>query len=134
MSEETDGTWTLSRSQDELDAARLLASNGHERQAISRAYYAAFYAAQACLLAAGITRPTHSGVFTSFFNEIVQERGADPEAARLLRSLLGRRTEADYGGHYLGHEATTADAKVAVQDAEAVVNAVDAWLAAATSA
>lgn len=132
MSEVTDDASSLARSWDELDAARLLAKNGYERQAISRAYYAAFYAAQTCLLAMGITRPTHSGVFTAFLTEIVQDRGAAPETARLLRSLLSRRTEADDGGHYLGHEASTADAKAAVQDAEAVLNALGSWLAAST--
>ena len=39
----------LSRSREEIAAARLLAEGGFGSQAISRAYYAAFYAAEEAL-------------------------------------------------------------------------------------
>jgi uncharacterized protein (UPF0332 family) len=46
----------IARSRRELDAAQLLADNGFSAQAVSRAYYAAFYAAEAALLSLGETR------------------------------------------------------------------------------
>jgi hypothetical protein len=46
----------LARCREELAAARLLAEKGFEAQAVSRAYYAAFFAAETALLAVGETR------------------------------------------------------------------------------
>ena len=57
----------LARSREELAAARNLANSGFPRQAISRAYYAAFYAARAALEAAGEPSPkTHNGLRSRF--------------------------------------------------------------------
>jgi uncharacterized protein (UPF0332 family) len=53
----------LARSSEKLDAARNLVDSGFPRQAISRAYYAAFYTALAGLEAAGQPSPkTHGGM------------------------------------------------------------------------
>ncbi|GAC1373961.1 MAG: hypothetical protein NVSMB4_00990 [Acidimicrobiales bacterium] len=43
----------VARAEDELGAARLLADGGFAAQAVSRAYYGAFCAAQAALLPTG---------------------------------------------------------------------------------
>lgn len=50
----------LKRSDRELGAARALAENGFTEQAVSRAYFACFYAAEAALLSLGETRSKHS--------------------------------------------------------------------------
>lgn len=53
---------SVALSREELDAARNLVNSGFPRQAISRAYSAAFYAARAALEATGEPSPkTHSG-------------------------------------------------------------------------
>jgi HEPN domain len=46
----------LARSERELGAARTLAEGGFSEQAVSRAYFACFYAAEAALLSLGETR------------------------------------------------------------------------------
>ncbi len=115
----------MTRSREELEAARLLASSGFYVQAVSRAYYAAFYAAEQALLAMGETRSKHSGVLAAFERLVVREGEIDPAVGRLLRSLFRRRNEADYGTA----PASERDADEAVRDAERVVDAVDAWLA-----
>jgi uncharacterized protein (UPF0332 family) len=51
----------LARCREELAAARLLADKGFEAQAVSHAYFAAFFAAETALLALGETRSKHSG-------------------------------------------------------------------------
>jgi len=56
----------LVRSRQELAAARLLASGGFPAQAISRAYFAAFFAAEEALVTLGETRSKHSGVVSAF--------------------------------------------------------------------
>jgi uncharacterized protein (UPF0332 family) len=58
---------SIALSHEELDAAHNLVESGFPRQAISRAYYAAFYAARAALEVAGEPSPkTHSGMRTRF--------------------------------------------------------------------
>jgi len=115
----------VTRSRCDLEAARFLAGGGFAEQAISRAYYAAFYAAEEALLALGETRSKHSGVLVAFEKLVVRECGLDPAIGRLLRSLFRRRNEADYGGAPASPEA----ADEAARDAERVVVAVESWLA-----
>ena len=116
----------MTRSRRELEAARFLAGGGFAAQAVSRAYYAAFYAAEEALLALGETRSKHSGVLAAFEKLIVREGGLDPAIGRLLRSLFRRRNEADYGAV----PASLNEAEEATRDAERVVDAVESWLAA----
>lgn len=115
----------MRRSRRELEAARLLAGGGFASQAVSRAYYAAFHAAEEALLALGETRSKHSGVLAAFEKLVVREGGLDPAVGRLLRSLFRRRNEADYGTA----EASRNEAEEATLDAERVVDAVESWLA-----
>lgn len=62
----------LDRSRDEIAAAQLLAANGFGAQAVSRSYYAAFYAAEEASLAIGETRSRHSGVVGAFIQLVVR--------------------------------------------------------------
>ena len=113
------------RSRRELAAAKLLASGGFAGQAISRAYFAAFFAAEAVLLTLGETRSKHSGVISAFGKLVIREGGFDEATGRLLRSLFERRNEADY----LSADAPVEEADTAIRDAERFVEAVDSWLA-----
>jgi uncharacterized protein (UPF0332 family) len=115
----------LERSREELAAARLLLANGFAAQAVSRAYYGAFYAAEEALLRVDEVRSKHAGVIAALGRRLVVERGLDPDAGRLLRSLFERRSRADYEGAPVPPE----EGNRAVSDAEFVVGAVDAWLA-----
>lgn len=115
----------MARARQELGAADLLAANGFVAQAVSRAYYAAFYAAEAALLSLGETRSKHSGVVSAFGRHLVRERGVDEEAGRLLRSLFERRSQADYDVVSVPIE----EAQRAVNDATAVVETIDRWIA-----
>ena len=121
----TDGTTGLGRCWEELAAARLLAGNGFEAQAISRAYLAAFYAAEATLLELGQTRSKHAGVISAFIHLLVRGSQIDEQVGRLLRSLFERRNQADYSPVDVAAE----EAEAAIGDAERVVSAVEAWLA-----
>ncbi len=85
----------LARCQEELAAARLLADKGFSAQAVSRAYFAAFFAAETALLALGETRSKHSGVVAAFIHLLVRGGDLDQDTGRLLRSLFERRNEAD---------------------------------------
>ena len=115
----------IARARRELAATRLLAANGFGAPAVSRAYYAAFYAAEAALLEVGETRAKHSGVVSAVGRLLVRERGLDERAGRLLRSLFERRSQADYELAEVPGE----EAERAADDAELVVELVEHWLA-----
>jgi uncharacterized protein (UPF0332 family) len=115
----------LERARRELAAVRCLADAGFATQAVSRAYYAAFYAAEAALLAVGESRSKHAGVIAAFGRHVVKEGGVDRAHARVLRTLFDRRNAADYDER---DDATPADAKAALGQAEALVAAVADWL------
>ncbi len=121
MSEPPDASCT--RSRQELAAAQLLVDNGFPAQAVSRAYYAAFYAAEAALLRIGEVRSKHAGVVAAVARHLVAERGLDPEAGRLLRSLFERRSRADYHTGPVPAD----EGRRAVSDAAAVVEAIEIW-------
>jgi uncharacterized protein (UPF0332 family) len=115
----------LRRAHEELAAARHLAAGGFAAQAISRAYYAAFYAAEAALQRLGETRSKHSGVIAAFGQVLVKSGQIEAEAGKLLRSLFDRRSGADYGWvDPPSHQ----EANLAIADADHVVQAVEAWL------
>ena len=115
----------IARARTELAAARLLSENGFAAAAVSRAFHAAFYAAETALLVLGETRTKHSDVVSAFVRRVVRERALDPRAGQLLRSLFNRYWLADHS-----YETTPDDeAAAALQDATFVVEAVVAWLA-----
>jgi uncharacterized protein (UPF0332 family) len=115
----------LDRCREELAAARLLAGKEFEAQAVSRAYFAAFFAAEAALMALGETRSKHSGVVSAFVHLLIRGGQLDEGIGRLLRSLFERRNEADYSPVDVPAE----EADAAIRDAERVVSAVKTWLA-----
>jgi uncharacterized protein (UPF0332 family) len=86
MTDEVSGG--VARARRELAAARLLADNGFGAQAVSRSYYAAFYAAEAALLSIRETRSKHSGVIAAVGALLVRQRGLD-EQVRAAQSRAG---------------------------------------------
>ena len=114
----------LSRARRDIDAAATLAREGFHEPAVSRAYYAAFYAAEAALLVLGESRSKHSGVVSAFGRFIVVDGGLDREVGRLLRSLFERRNLADYEAV----EASLDEALAAVEDATRLVDEVAVWI------
>ncbi len=109
-----------------MRAARLLLDGGFPTQAISRAYYAAFYAGKAALDVIAQSSSTHAGLITAFGQGVVLEGGFDRQLGKVLASLFGQRSEADYEGL----DAQPDEAAGAIADAERFVEAVEAWIAA----
>ena len=115
---------SLRRSREELAAAELLAREGFTAQAVSRAYYAAFYAAESALAALSETRSKHAGVVAAFGQLVIKEHGLDPSAGRALHALFEMRLDADYEQEPVPEEEATA----AIDAAKQCVDAVAAWL------
>jgi uncharacterized protein (UPF0332 family) len=115
----------LARARSDLDASRLLLNSGFLDQAASRAYYAAFYAAEAAVLRLGETRSSHAGLIAAFGSLVVKKGGFEPSVAALLRELFDLRNDADC--ELLG-SITKDHAQQAIASAERFVNAVEVWL------
>jgi uncharacterized protein (UPF0332 family) len=114
----------LTRSRREIEAARLLVEGDFGAQAVSRAYYAAFSAAEQTLGSLRESRSKHSGVIAAFARLVVREGGLEEEMGRILRSLFEQRNDVDYGEAVASRE----DAELAIRDAQRFVDAVEAWL------
>lgn len=115
----------MARCREEIAAAKVLTREGFAAQAVSRCYYAAFYAAEAALLSLGESRSKHAGLISAFGQLAVKREGLDERTGRLLRSLYDRRSHADY---HLG-PVPLQEAVQAIEDAETVANLIGHWLA-----
>lgn len=86
----------LERARTELTAGRSLAAAGFPAQAVTHAYYWAFFAAEAALLALGETRAKHSGVISAFGQLVTRTGGVDAETGATLRRLFELRNVATH--------------------------------------
>lgn len=87
----------LLAARDSLSAARLLLQGGYPPFAVSRAYYAMFYVAQAFLEGLGLSFSKHSAVISAFGREFARAGKVPAEFHRLLLEAQELRNDADYG-------------------------------------
>lgn len=76
--------------------ARLLIDNGLNDTAISRLYYAAFYAINALLSINGFNPKTHSGTKSIFNKEFILTGKIESRFSDFYSFLMAKRFEADY--------------------------------------
>ena len=88
--------YRLSRADEALDEARLMLEHGHLHAAVSRLYYACFYAVSALLLTAGLAAKKHSGVIALFDRHWVNSGEVAISHGRLYRKLFENREMSDY--------------------------------------
>ena len=86
----------LQKAAQSLKEARLLMQNGMNDTAVSRLYYAAFYAVNALLIAYGFNPKTHSGSKTIFNKEFILTGKIDSRFSDFYSFLMAKRFEADY--------------------------------------
>jgi uncharacterized protein (UPF0332 family) len=115
----------LRRAEDSLQAAKLLYKAGHDDIAAARAYYAAFYAAAAVLLAEGREFRKHSGVLAAVHKFLVKTGKLDKEHGKNLNWLFEIRSIGDYGD--LRH-VPRKDADKAIEVATSFVGAIKNFL------
>jgi uncharacterized protein (UPF0332 family) len=87
----------MDKARKKLGVARKLLADKEYEDAVSRAYYAAFHAAQAVLLTEGITTSTHQGVVTLFGLHFIKTGRLDKKFGRFLANLKDDRENGDYG-------------------------------------
>ena len=62
----------ITLAEEELETSRLLVSNQRYRVAVSRSYYAMYYATQALLVTKNVTNRTHKGMIQQFSQHFVK--------------------------------------------------------------
>jgi uncharacterized protein (UPF0332 family) len=114
----------IARAREELFAAQLLGTTGFAAQAVALAFRSALAGAEAALMLLDKAPEAEpAAVVSAFVRHVVRERGLDPDAGRLLRSLFNRAEQAHDDGVVPHAEASTA-----IKDATTVVDVVDAWI------
>ena len=102
-----------------------LAQDKYFDEIASRAYYAAFHAAQALLASEGLHAETHQGVVNLFGLHFAKSGKMNPRLGRFLNNLKDDRESADYDV-YSGFERQ--DAVNAVEEARQFVTEAEAYL------
>jgi uncharacterized protein len=116
----------LAKARDKIRVARELRDRGDWDDGVSRAYYAAFHAAQAALLTEGQRADTHRGVVVLFGLLLVKPGRLDRRWGKFLANLKDDRETGDYDPLSYIDEAT---ARRAVAEAEEFVEAIDRYIA-----
>ena len=114
------------KARESLQAAALLRSEGYQDFAVSRLYYAMFYATEALLLDRGLSFSSHSAVIAAFGREFAKAGILDPRFHRYLIDAQDLRNLADYG---IGVSVSEAESKELLSWAQEFVETVEATLA-----
>ena len=113
------------RAQEALRATETLLAAGFPDFAAARAYYAAFYAASALLLAEGKTFRSHRGVLALMHRDYVKPGRLPVDMGRMLSTLADLQSIGDYGGAvHVSH----AEATVAMSEAQQLLAAIQLLL------
>lgn len=86
----------IDKAQRSLDAAQNLIDQEFYDFAISRAYYAMFYLAEALLDSEGLSFSSHAAVISAFGQHLVRSGKVPTELHRQLIDAQAQRTRADY--------------------------------------
>lgn len=113
------------KAQRSLAAAQQLMQQGFYDFAVSRAYYAMFYVAEALLDHEGLSFSSHAAVISAFGQTFAKTGKLPSELHRQLIDAQAQRTRADYDPNpELVHE----DAEILIQQAQAFLKAGQQYL------
>ena len=88
--------YKLHKAAQSVKEAKLLMENGLNDTAVSRLYYAAFYAVNALLASKGFNPKTHSGTKSLFNKEYIHTGKIESRYSDFYSFLMAKRFEADY--------------------------------------
>lgn len=86
----------LTLADEELETARLLLNNQRYRAAVSRAYYAMYYATQALLVSKKVSSRTHKGIIQQFSQHFVKSGELPTQMVTDLKRAYDLRQLSDY--------------------------------------
>lgn len=115
----------LEKAEQALEISRQLLEEDYLPDAISKAYFAMFYAANAALRTQDIVVSKHSAVIAEFGKAYAKTGLIDPKLHRALIDAFDERQEADYNVFL---ELEEKEARQRVEDAQAFIEAVRSYL------
>ena len=118
-------TFHLERAHHNLQGVHTLRENDLLDIALSRAYYACFYALTAALYAINVVRGKHSGVQAALSEFLVKPGLVEPEYKDIYNALKGKRESSDYDPRFV---ADPDEARKLLADAERFVARMEAFL------
>lgn len=86
----------IKNAEERIASANILLDKGYYNDAISRAYYGFFDAANALLVTKGLAAKTHAGVINLFSLYFIKTKIIPVEYIRLFRRAKDAREQADY--------------------------------------
>ena len=89
-------SYRVTRANDTLEDARILARESRWNACVNRLYYACFYAVSALLIHDGLSSSKHAGVRSLFNNHYVKSGKIPKDIARFYNDLFEKRQEGDY--------------------------------------
>ena len=116
---------SLEKAKEKLRVAEQLLRSGDYDDAVSRAYYSAFHAAQAALLTEGLTATTHQGLVNLFGLHLVKTGKLPKQFGKFLAHLKDDREHSDYEIYSAIDQET---AEHAVQEARAFLAAAEEYV------
>ena len=115
----------LEKSKAKLEVAQKLLKGGDLDDAVSRAYYCAFHAAQAVLLTEGLSAETHQGLVNLFGLHLVKTGKFEKKFGKYLANLKDDRENSDYEVYSAIDRET---AECAVREATEFLQAAETYL------
>ena len=127
MDKETSGLLKgyIEKSHEKLKVAQKLLSGDEYEDAVSRAYYSAFHAAQAALLTEGLSASSHQGLVNLFGLHLVKTGKFEKKFGKFLANLKDDREQSDYEVFSTINQET---AQQAVKEAKEFLAAVESYL------
>lgn len=89
-------SYRMTRANETMEDARILANAGRWNACVNRLYYACFYVVSALLVRHGLSSSKHTGVRSLFNKHYVKTRKIPKDLARIYNDLFERRQEGDY--------------------------------------
>lgn len=121
----------IQRSKDTLEVAATMITHQYWADAVSKAYYAMFYAANAIILTRGISVSKHSAVISIFGEQFARTNVIDRHFHREFIDAFDDRQTADYSPRVLITEEDARNRlKLANEFVDAVINYLqkEGWL------
>ena len=101
--------YRIDQAKETINVAKLCFENGHYKDAINRAYYAAFYAVKAVLALDNIDFKRHKDVVATFNRDYIASGMYEKEIGRLLSRLQKKRENSDYDDFYIASKEEVVD-------------------------
>ena len=119
----------IQKAERRLKVAKALHKDGEYEDAVSRAYYSIYHAAQAALLTEGMRADSHRGLATLFGLHLVEPGKLDKKLAKYLKNVRDDREAGDYEIYSSIDQETS---ETALKEADVFVRAIRVFLATRT--